>query len=60
MAKVSEFVKSTQAELAHVSWPTREQTILATALVIGISVGLSLFLAVFDWLFQLGLKTLIS
>jgi preprotein translocase SecE subunit len=60
MAKIIEFAKETKTELSHVSWPSREQTIRATALVIGISIGLSLFLAFFDWVFELGLKSLIS
>lgn len=60
MAKVTEFVKETRGELKHVSWPTRRQTIEATALVIGLSIALSLFLGLFDWLFSLGLKFIIQ
>ncbi|HEY4514582.1 MAG TPA: preprotein translocase subunit SecE [Candidatus Paceibacterota bacterium] len=60
MAKIVEFVKETRTELGHVSWPSRQQTLRATALVIGISLGLAFFLAFFDWLFSLGLKSLIN
>ncbi|HEY9583280.1 MAG TPA: preprotein translocase subunit SecE [Candidatus Paceibacterota bacterium] len=60
MAKVIEFVKETKAELKHVAWPSRKQVLEATALVIGVSIFVALFLALFDWLFSLGLKTLIS
>jgi len=60
MAKVIEFVKETKAELKHVAWPSRKQVLEATALVIGVSIFVALFLALFDWIFSLGLKTLIS
>ena len=59
MAKVIEFVKETRAELRHVAWPTRKQVMSATALVIGISIFVALFLTLFDWLFSLGLKAII-
>ncbi|HEY4518485.1 MAG TPA: preprotein translocase subunit SecE [Candidatus Paceibacterota bacterium] len=60
MTKITQFVKETHAELKHVSWPTRKQTINATALVIGISVVVALFLGLFDWLFSLVLKMFVS
>lgn len=60
MSKIVEFAKETKTELSHVSWPSKQQTLRATALVIGISVGVSLFLAFFDWVFELGLKSIIS
>ena len=59
MAKVIEFVRETRAELRHVAWPTRAQVVQATTLVIGISLFVALFLALFDWLFSLGLKALL-
>jgi len=60
MAKIIEFIKETRAELKHVSWPTRKQTINATALVIGLSVVVALILGLFDWLFSLVLKIFVS
>ncbi|HEY4493293.1 MAG TPA: preprotein translocase subunit SecE [Candidatus Paceibacterota bacterium] len=60
MAKVTEFIKETRAELKHVAWPSRKQTVQVTALVIAVSLFVALFLTLFDWLFSLGLKTLIS
>ncbi|HEY4504675.1 MAG TPA: preprotein translocase subunit SecE [Candidatus Paceibacterota bacterium] len=60
MAKITQFVKETHGELKHVSWPTRKQTINATALVIGLSVAVALLLGLFDWLFSLLLKVLIN
>ena len=50
-----QYVKDTQGELRHVAWPTRVQTIVYTILVVLISVGVSLYLGLFDYLFTTGL-----
>ncbi len=47
----TQYLKDTRSELHHVAWPTRVQTIVYTALVIGISVGVALYLGFFDFLF---------
>lgn len=46
------YIKETRGELKHVSWPSRRQAIFYTIMVIGLSVGLSAFLGVFDYLFR--------
>jgi preprotein translocase subunit SecE len=46
-----QYLKDTRSELNHVSWPTRTQTAVFTTLVIVISVIVSLYLGVFDYLF---------
>ncbi len=51
-----QYLKDTQGELRHVAWPTRLQTIVYTILVILISVGVSLYLGLFDYLFTTGLS----
>ena len=58
--KASDYLKETKAEMKHVNWPTRKQAIGYTAIVIGISIVFSIFLGVFDYLFQIGLGKLIS
>jgi len=37
MNKLAEYIKSTRAEMKHVSWPTRKQAIIFTIIVIAIS-----------------------
>ena len=49
--RVVEFIKETRAELKHVSWPTRRQTLAYTALVIGLSILVALLLGFFDAVF---------
>jgi len=56
MTQLMQFLKEVRVELAKVSWPTRNQTILYTLVVIGIS----LFMAVFLGLLDFGYKFLID
>ena len=51
-----QYVKDTQGELRHVAWPTRLQTIVYTVLVVAISIGVSLYLGLFDYIFTTGLS----
>lgn len=57
--KIVDYIKDTRSELKHVSWPTRKQAIVFTIIVILISVGISLYLGVFDALFSLGLEKIV-
>ncbi len=50
--KITEYVKETRAEMAHVNWPTRKQAISYAIAVIAVSVLASLFLAFFDYIFS--------
>ena len=50
-----QYIKDTQGELRHVAWPTRLQTIVYTILVAVISIAVSLYLGLFDYLFTTGL-----
>jgi len=57
---VIQFIKETKAELKHVAWPSRKQAIATTGLVIGLSLAVAFFIAIFDWLFSLVLKVIIN
>ena len=50
------YLKDTQGELKHVSWPTRSQAITFTIVVVLISIFVSFFLGFFDYLFKLILE----
>jgi preprotein translocase subunit SecE len=54
MKKIINFVKEARAELKKVSWPSREQTIRFTGIVIGVSLSVALFLGVLDLIFSAG------
>jgi preprotein translocase subunit SecE len=57
MSAFIEYLKETKGELKHVSWPTRQQTIVFTVVVILISLGVAFFLGFFDFVFLKGLST---
>ena len=52
MNSITVFLKEVRVELAKVAWPTRQQMVQYTLAVIGLSLGLSLFLGLADALFS--------
>ncbi len=60
MSRLGDYIRDTAAEMKHVSWPTQLQTITYTALVIGISALVALFLGAFDYVFTQILDIVIS
>jgi len=49
MGKLTEFLKDVRIELRKVSWPSRQETIKLTGVVILISVILAAFLGLLDF-----------
>jgi preprotein translocase subunit SecE len=60
MSHFINYLKDTIAELKHVSWPTQKQSLVYTALVVGISIIVSLFVGFVDFGFSRGLNWFIS
>ncbi len=60
MSKFIDYIKDTQAELKHVSWPTQKQAYTYTILVIVISIAVSLFVGLFDYIFTQGIDWFIK
>jgi preprotein translocase subunit SecE len=52
-AKLVNFLKEVRLELKKVTWPTRQETIRFTLLVIGVSAGVAAFLGGLDYLFSI-------
>ncbi|OGH69205.1 MAG: preprotein translocase subunit SecE [Candidatus Magasanikbacteria bacterium RIFCSPLOWO2_02_FULL_44_11] len=48
------------AEMKKVTWPTKNQTINYSLLVISMSVGLALFFALLDYALNLGVTSLLN
>jgi len=48
--KLFNYFKNSVAELKKVNWPTKKQTINNTLLVIGVSLGMALFLGIIDFI----------
>ncbi|HEY9586033.1 MAG TPA: preprotein translocase subunit SecE [Candidatus Paceibacterota bacterium] len=58
--KIVDYVKETRTELSHVSWPTRKQAVAFTAIVIGISIAIAIYLGAADFLLSRIVKLLVS
>jgi preprotein translocase subunit SecE len=54
-----QYFKDVRAEMRHVSWPSRAQTIAYTVVVIGVSLGVALYLGFWDYLFAALLRHII-
>jgi preprotein translocase subunit SecE len=55
-----QYLKDTRAELRHVAWPTRLQTIIYTVLVIALSLFFAAYLGFFDYVFTSGLGRVVE
>lgn len=60
MSSIGQYLRDTRNELRHVAWPTRTQTTVFTAFVIGLSLILSLYLGVADLLFTRGVSMIVT
>ncbi|MFH2062784.1 MAG: preprotein translocase subunit SecE [bacterium] len=67
MAKISlsnnplvNYARNSRDELKRVSWPTRQQIIKDTLIVIGVSVAMGAFFALADKLFEIGFRQAIG
>lgn len=59
MQPLIDYIKAVRGELTHVTWPTTQQAIAYTALVIGISVFVALLLGGFDFIFTFGIEKIL-
>jgi preprotein translocase subunit SecE len=59
MSRLGEYLKETKAELKHVSWPTKNQAVLFTVIVVVFSIAVAIFLGAFDYIFAMILKLFI-
>ena len=57
--RITKFFSEAKTEIRHVNWPTRQEAIRLTFIVIGIAVGLALFLGGFDYIFSYAIKNYI-
>lgn len=60
MEKIVSFLREARGELAKVAWPTRQDILRNTIVVIAVSVATAAFLGSLDYLFSLGIKDALS
>ena len=53
---IKTFFAESRQELRHVNWPTRQEAVRLTTIVIGMSIGIAVFLGFFDYLFTDAIK----
>jgi preprotein translocase subunit SecE len=58
--KITEYFKETKIELKHVIWPTRNQTLYYTLIVIVLSVVVAYYLGIWDFIFSQVLQKIIG
>ncbi len=56
---IIDYIKETRVELKHVSWPTRKQSIAFTAIIIGVSIFVAIYLGFFDYIFGLLIEVIL-
>ena len=56
---VTSYFKEVRAEMKHVSWPSRRQAAIYTAVVIGVSLAVAVYLGVLDYIFTLFIQKVI-
>ncbi len=57
--KILQFIVEAKAELMKVNWPTKQQTLNYTLIVIGVSLAVALYLGGLDYVFSTILKKFI-
>lgn len=60
MNKLTNYIRESIAEMKKVTWPTKKETYNYTLLVIGISIGIALFLGILDYIFTTGFQFIIN
>jgi len=59
MNAIVQYVRDARQELYKVSWPTKQETVNATVMVIAVSVAIAVFLGALDYVFNKGLEYLL-
>lgn len=54
------YIVNSYEELKRVVWPTRQQAIFLSVIVLGFTVALAIYLAFFDYVFRSGLERLLQ
>lgn len=60
MVKPLTYLREVKQELEKVTWPSRTKTFNMTALVVGVSLSVALYVAAADYIFSILLRTLIK
>ena len=56
LEQIKNYFKEVKVEMSKVKWPTKNQTVNYTLVVIGVSAAVAMFLGALDYFFGLGLN----
>ena len=56
IGSIGQYIKDSKNEMKNVTWPSRAEIKKHTLLVIGISLGVALFLGIIDYILTLGFE----
>ncbi len=57
---VFRYFRETRGEIRKVTWPTRQESQRLTAIVLGVTAMMALFLGVLDFIFSSGVQSLVG
>jgi len=57
MGKIMQFIREAYAEMRKVKWPTRQQTVHYTVLVVIIALATAAYIGVLDYIFSSVIKS---
>jgi preprotein translocase SecE subunit len=60
MTKLTNYFRDIFIEMKHVKWPTQNQALIYTALVIAICAVVAVFLGMFDYFFSMGIDFIVN
>ena len=60
MQQLTQYFRDTIAEMKQVKWPTQNQAIIYTALIILVCTVIALFVSLFDFIFASGIDFIIN
>jgi preprotein translocase subunit SecE len=60
MQNLTQYFKDTIAEMKQVKWPTQNQTLIYTGLIILVCTVVALFVSMFDFIFASGIDFIIN
>jgi len=56
---LARYLRETRGELRKVTWPTRQESQRLTAIVLGVTALMALFLGILDFIFSRGIQELV-
>jgi preprotein translocase subunit SecE len=57
---VFRYIRETRGEIRKVTWPTRQESQRLTAIVLGVTALMALFLGLLDFVFSKGVQSLVG